>query len=296
MGDNKPSRFNAFKYDADDENLVIIGLDTEDGPDHELYDERVNLPLDEAMLANIMALGVKEPILVRKTPGKGEKTYQVVDGRRRLIHAREAHKRLLKQGEPGVKVPVIIESGSDEHVATLAVSMNEIRKDDDVLVKAQKAERLMSRLGDKKAVANAFGVTTVTLDNWRKLMELSAPVKKAVASGQLSAHAASKLHGMTPEEQKAELDKVKTAVADNGGKRATARQVENGGKKPARKVSRKQLEALAKRLKDASDERGIGILAGIQFALGKNTKPFKEYMKEFEALEAEEQASDEAAA
>jgi len=284
----KATRLSIFKYDPTDPELVIIGLDTKDGPEHELYDERINLPLDDSMLANISALGVKEPIIVRKTPGKGAKTYEVVDGRRRLMHARQAHKTLLKQGEPGLRIPVMVEAGSDEHVATVAISMNEIRLDDDVLTKAAKAERLMSRLGgDKKAVANAFGVTTVTIDNWAKLMELAAPVKKAVASGQLSAHAASKLHGMDAKDQVAELEKIKSAVQASG-KRATARQVESGGSKPPRKVSRKQLEAMAKRLKDASDERGVGILAGIQFALGKSTKPFKEYMKEFAELEAAE--------
>jgi ParB family chromosome partitioning protein len=86
-------RLNAFAVDPD--NLIIIGLDTDDGPEHPLYDERVKLPLDESTVLNIMAIGVKEPVLVRKTDGNPE----VVDGRRRTMHAREANRRLRELGE-----------------------------------------------------------------------------------------------------------------------------------------------------------------------------------------------------
>ena len=68
-------------------------------PAHSLYDERIHLPLDEAITLNIMALGVREPILVWKDPETGK--VLVVDGRQRVRHAIEANRRLTARGEPG---------------------------------------------------------------------------------------------------------------------------------------------------------------------------------------------------
>ena len=48
------------------ENLHLVTDKT-----HPLYDERVNLPIDEGMVLNIKELGVLEPIIVWKDPEKG---------------------------------------------------------------------------------------------------------------------------------------------------------------------------------------------------------------------------------
>ncbi|WYX51237.1 hypothetical protein WJ977_00655 [Achromobacter xylosoxidans] len=72
-------------------------------PAHSLYDERIQLPLDEAITLNIMALGVREPILVWKDPETGK--VLVVDGRQRVRHAIEANRRLAERGEPPILVP-----------------------------------------------------------------------------------------------------------------------------------------------------------------------------------------------
>lgn len=48
---------------------------------HPLYDERIHLPISEAMVLNIMDQGVLEPIIVWKDPETGLSC--VVDGRQR---------------------------------------------------------------------------------------------------------------------------------------------------------------------------------------------------------------------
>jgi ParB family chromosome partitioning protein len=237
-------RFSGFRFDP--RNLTIIGLDTKDGAEHPLWDERVLLPLDESMVLSIMSLGVKEPIIVRKEGTAA----QVVDGRRRVMHAREANKRLKKLGEPCIDVPAVVERGSEEHLSHVAIALNEIRRPDELLVKADKAARLVSRNGgDIKDAALAFGVTTVTIKNWLKLVELPSPIKKAVVAGVLSANAASKLHGLDRTEQLETLEKLK-AVNAKTGKRATATQAngkKNGGR--PKKTLHDKIEAVVKEAK-----------------------------------------------
>ncbi|MDP1177692.1 ParB/Srx family N-terminal domain-containing protein, partial [Klebsiella pneumoniae] len=61
---------------------------------HPLYDERIHLPIREAMVLNIRDQGVLEPIIVVKDPETGLTC--VVDGRQRVRQTLEANKRLLK--------------------------------------------------------------------------------------------------------------------------------------------------------------------------------------------------------
>jgi ParB family transcriptional regulator, chromosome partitioning protein len=224
-------RGNLHQYDPLDPDLKIIGLDTKDGPEHELYDERVFLPLDEAMVLNIMAIGVKEPITLRKRP---EGRLDVVDGRGRLRAAREAQKRLRKLGEDPLYIPALFEDGDEVHVQGVMISLNEIRRDDNVVVKAEKCLRLLARNGnDIKAAALRFGVTTAAVKNWVKMASLASKVKKAVAAGEISASAAAELHGLEKEDQIAKLDKLVATAKASGKKRASTASAKKAAGKSA---------------------------------------------------------------
>lgn len=63
------------------ENLHLVTDKT-----HPLYDERIHLPISEAMVLNIMDQGVLEPIIVWKDPETGLSC--VVDGRHRFTICR----------------------------------------------------------------------------------------------------------------------------------------------------------------------------------------------------------------
>ena len=93
--------------------------------DHPLYDERVHLPLDEAMVLNIMALGVRQSILVWKDPESGKTL--VIAGRQRVKHTLEADKRLAAEGKPTLLVPAV---DAPHQVAAGMISENEIRQAD----------------------------------------------------------------------------------------------------------------------------------------------------------------------
>jgi len=225
-------RGNLWKFDPKD--LVLIGLDTDDNEDHELYDKRVFFPLDESTVRNIMKFGVKQSVTFRNNNGVPE----VVDGRRRVLHAREANKRLEEIGDPPVFVPANLDYGDDNYFSSVSISLNEIRLNDDLMTKAEKAVKLLQRNGgDIEDVAMAFGVSSMTIRNWIKLPELANPVKDAIVDGKISASAASKLHGMPKKDQVAALNlSFKDNDANDGG---------DGENKKAKKVTAKDVEKQA---------------------------------------------------
>lgn len=261
-------RGNLWQFDPD--HLVIVGLDTEDGPEHELYDKRIHLPLDESMVLNLMAIGVKQSVTIRKS---GD-TAQVVDGRRRVIHAREANKRLKKAGDPTIVVPAVLERGSDGYFEEVSISLNEVRLDDEIMVKAEKAVKLLQRnCQDVNRTALIFGVSGTTIKNWIKLVELAPKVKKAVVNGEISASAASQLHGLEKEEQVAELDKLTETAKQSGKKKATTK----SAKKSAGKVTTPGKKVLMKLITDEKLSSGLEpeMVYGIKLALGEHV-PDKE--------------------
>lgn len=257
-------RGNLHHYDPNDPIIKIIGLDTKDGPEHELYDERVHDPLDESMVLNVMAIGIKEPIVLRKV---SEDRYEVVDGRGRLRCAREANKRLKKLGEDLIYIGALFESGDEAHMQGVMISLNEIRRDDNIVVKAEKCRRLLERNGgDVKAAALRFGVTTAAVKNWQKVSALSRPVKKAVERGEISASAAAELHGLEKEDQLAKLDKLISGAKANGKKKATTA----SAKRAAGKKTGVPKRVLLKLVEDEELSAKIEpeVVFGIKLALG----------------------------
>lgn len=258
-------RLNAFGMDPD--KMVIVGIDTNDGADHVLWDERINLPLKEEMVLNIMAVGVKQTITVRKD---GDNAL-VVDGRQRVRHAREANKRLRERGEPIVLVPTRVEKGSDDMMDMVSVSLNAQRQEDSTLAKARRAKRMLDRNGgDYEPVALAFGVSTKAVRNWESLLDTSPKVQKAVEAGQISASAATKLSGLARKEQEDELEKL----LEDGGKATTAKAAraassrKNGHSKSA-VPSKKVLRTLLKKVDEGEfSDVNEDLLRGIRVAVG----------------------------
>lgn len=257
-------RGNLLQFDPKEP--ILIGLDTKDDSTHELWDERVQDPLVESMVLSVMSLGVKEPIVVRKSMAH-EGKYEVVDGRGRLRHAREANKRLAKQGEPLLYVPAVLENGDETHMASVAIALNEIRKEDNTLIKAEKCMRLLQRNGnDVKAAALVFGVSVTSIKNWLKIGELTPKVKRAVASGDISASAAAELHGLEKEAQIAKLEKLTSHAKSSGKKKAST----SSAKKERGKTTAVPKRVLLKLIsdEDLSSSLQPEVVWGIKLALG----------------------------
>jgi ParB family chromosome partitioning protein len=269
-------------FRVDPETLTIIGLDTKDGSEHPLWDERIKLPLDEAMILNIMALGVREPVVV-VVQGRGEdKLAAVVDGRRRVMHAREANRRLAARGEPKTQVPVIAEKGmSESEQMLLSASLNEIRLDDPVMTKAAKAARMKARGSSIQDIALSFGVDGQTITLWVSINGLTDVVKKAINDGRLRPTAAGALAGLTPEKQKETLTEL-LAESAVSGKKPTVDQVKGrvkakksgvDGSPPSEVPQRRVLRRV---VENGTEVLSEDFLKGVRFAIGElNPKTVK---------------------
>lgn len=164
---------------ADPADLVIVGLDTKDDETHELFDERINTPVDDNLVKNIMVYGVLQPIIVREEAGKK----MVVDGRQRVRAAREALRKQSDSGSVKVRVPYTTHGtqGADAvRLTGVMVSANEQRKSDEILTRAAKASRMLALGASLDEVAIAFGRSTVTIRQWTKLLEASPLLLAAV--------------------------------------------------------------------------------------------------------------------
>lgn len=215
----KKKKLNAFSYDAND--LVIIGYDTEDGREHPLYDERIHMELSEALVRNIMAYGVIEPIVCRK---EGER-FVVVAGRQRVRAAREANNRLEQAGEELLSVPVILRRGGDAGMLGIMISENEIRKEDEISSKLMKLEKLFALGKTEEECAIIFGVTRQTIKNMISLMESGEAVKEAVEKGELTATAGMQIAKLPRDEQAEAIEEVKAVKKNSNGKRKATTQV-----------------------------------------------------------------------
>lgn len=254
---------------VDPVDLVLIGHDTKDGPDHPLYDPRVRLAPDDKFILDIMYRGVKQAVHVRKNG----KFLEVVEGRQRVRAAREANNILLKQGKEPVRIKAEIEKGSDGDLYGVMISLNEHRKDDNPIVKAEKLRKYMDMGYTEDDAAVAFGVTTRSIKNWKKLLDLDPVVKKAVETEQISASAAAALADLSRDEQKTQL-KTLLSQAATTGRRPTQRTTERSSgnvtaktKAPGKKVIKNLLQLSTDVLYNAGiDDHAIKVL---RWAIGE---------------------------
>ncbi len=186
---------------------------------HFLYDERVNLPLDKYMVANVKQCGVKTPIAVKRVDNQ----YIVVAGRQRVRWAQAANEELVKEGQAAMKVPCIVERGADDDLFAHMIFENEVRKDDPPMIKAQKAQAYLARGHSEAEGARVFGVSRGAFRNWLKLLDTSSDVQAAVASGEIKPAAAIVLAELPQEKQVEAIVEIKKTKSEKGdGKKSTA--------------------------------------------------------------------------
>ncbi|ENN8392446.1 ParB N-terminal domain-containing protein [Serratia marcescens] len=216
---------------------------------HPLYDERIHLPLDEAMVLNIMDQGVLEPIIVWKDPETGLSC--VVDGRQRVRHAIEANKRLAAAGKDLLFVPAVTKRGSAVRMAQAMISANEIRRSDTPLGRAKKMADALERGHDEEDLSLMFGVGVQTIRATLALLDATQAVKDAVESGTVTVSQARQLANLSPEEQREKVKEVEVAtVGTKGHKKARLQRQVIGDAKPRMK-SRKEI---TKALESASGD------------------------------------------
>ncbi|OZI61585.1 ParB/RepB/Spo0J family partition protein [Bordetella genomosp. 11] len=179
-------------------------------PAHPLYDERIHLPLNEAMVLNIMTIGVREPILVWKDPETGDVI--VVDGRQRVAHALEANRRLIARGEPPLQVPGVPQRGDVQRMGDIMISMNEARRSDPPMVRARKMSSFIDRGYTDDRLAVIFACSVSTVRSVLALLECTKPVQEAVDAGRISLTHAKALSKMEPQEQRSKVAELVAAA------------------------------------------------------------------------------------
>lgn len=233
------------------EELVIVA-----DKDDPLYDERIELPLDERFVHNIMWRGVMQPVAITKDK-------RVVYGRQRVRGAIEANKRLKQQGKEPMRIKAEVYRGTnDTDLFGVIVSENEQRRDDGPLAKARKAQRMKQFHATDEEICAAFGVTKQTLRNWEALIDLPKTIQKAVDKHEINASSALQLAKLKPDKQKEKFEELKAAggkITAERTKRAVDKD-DNTPHKRKRMRSRKEVEEKLQELDIAGRINSVKLL------------------------------------
>lgn len=187
-------RGNLYSYDPIEDIQIIGGkmladdergdLDTDVDIEHPLYDERLQVDLDDPYIANIDAYGVMTPVLVKKIDG----VVVLVAGRRRVRAARKVNRMRKKRGEPAMRVEakLLLTTGDNKLMGAMIVE-NEARVGDDYPTKMRKMIAYHERGVGIEDIAITFAIPLATAKEWMKFEERAAPeLKNAVEAGTMS--------------------------------------------------------------------------------------------------------------
>jgi ParB family chromosome partitioning protein len=234
---------------------------------HPLYDERVDLPLDESVVLSIMMTGVRQPIQVWKDPETGDVI--VLDGKQRVKNTLEANKRLKKAGELAKQIPGIALKGNSQHALGTMALLNEGRQDTTPMGKARLGERLMNAGYDETQVGTLLHLKAGTSKNYLALLTCSAVVKSAVDSGNLAPSLAYKLAKLEPADQKKQLAvMLKAAEGVEGHRRRGKKMREATGDTKPKMRSRKEVQSMIQDLIERFGDKAQTTIDLLEWVLG----------------------------
>ncbi len=154
----------------------------------------------ENLKNSIKEHGILQPLVVTQTMGG---KYELVAGERRL---RASLDLSLKS------VPVIVRTARDLEKLELSLIENLQREDLNPIEKAGGYKRLLDNFNlTQEEAAKRLSVARSTLNNTLRLLNLPSEVQMEIASGKISEGQAKLLLGISPEEQKNVLNKMKTS-------------------------------------------------------------------------------------
>ncbi len=224
--------------------IQIIGLDTGDGKEHPLYDDKIHVEISEEFIQNVDEHGILTPILVRKN---GE-IAEVVFGRTRVRAARVVNERRRKRGDPEMRVPCTKIAAEDKRLMAISMTENAARRQaPDPIDEARDMQRLASQGYDEHEVAIHFACSKQKVVKRLALLGLAPPLIRAIRSGQIAASSALALKSLSHEEQAEKLAELKAAAPPPSSNGKTKRPTGQAAKAAAgRKVkpSNKQIRVM----------------------------------------------------
>jgi ParB family chromosome partitioning protein len=187
---------------APPEDVVIIGLDTKDGPEHKLYKDDIHDPLDEAFVKTVEDFGVIQPVSVRKNGERAEVTW----GRTRIRAAREANRRRKKRGAPPLLVKIVLEKAEEKVLQAMSIVENAARKIAKPVDEAREMQKVMRSGYDEDDLATMFACSVQKVRKRLALLTLSPKLISAVEKGKASATAVLTLQSLSHEDQATKLE------------------------------------------------------------------------------------------
>lgn len=208
-------KMSIFREDPKD--LIIIGLDTKDGEEHPLWNERINIALEESKIFRLMEEGeiTQTAKVSKRAPGYlGKKV--IVDGATKTRRAREVNKRLgLKPTDDDyIRIPCVYVTDDAEGLSSSMLTENAFAVVTPTIMKAREALRLMKLyMGTKgmtkneaiKEIAKKAFVTTQAVNQWLDVFACISEVQKAFFDGVLPASVARRFKTLEPKEQREQL-------------------------------------------------------------------------------------------
>lgn len=208
----------------DPNDVVIIGLDTEDDATHPLFDGPSNSrDLTENGVAYAYDHGISDPIFVVRD---GDRVL-VLKGRKRTKELREANAQRIAAGLTPWLLPTIIVPGSYEKNGMRRMRIVEnwgLRNERTHSERAREAQELLDH-GEmtEEQVCDLLGIKKAQLKNHLALQNLGARATAAVDRGDLSPTAALPLTKLPVKEQNEKLDELIAAAPP--GKKPTLERV-----------------------------------------------------------------------
>ncbi len=195
-------------------------------------------------LANsIRAQGVVQPVVVRPLE---DGNYQIIAGERRWRAAQMAGLH---------EVPAVVRQIDDQGAMCLALIENIQRQDLNPLDEARGISRLLDEFEmTHDAIAEAVGKSRSTISNLLRLLELSAPVKKMLESGDIEMGHGRALLSLNAEQQ---LEAARQVARQDLSVRATEALVRKlqSGPAPKKKSSAPRVDPNIARLEEDLAER-----------------------------------------
>lgn len=201
------------------EEIVIVGIDVPsgdgvgDGPRQ--AEEAV---IDERFVLNVMALGVIEPVIIRRRP---DGRLEAVEGRRRLRAAREANIRLAARGEDPIRVPVVLRTGTEADLVSVAFAGNEFGRGNSIMTRAWMAREYVNKGRTVEDAAARFCVDVATVKNWLALLDTAPRIQQAVAAGEIGLIGALGLGRLPPDQQGEALRRASGKVSEGAPRAST---------------------------------------------------------------------------
>ena len=219
-------------------------------PRREFDEESLN-----ELAASISSQGLLQPVVIRPRVQGG---YELIAGERRWRAAQIA----------GLShIPALIKEATDEQASAMALIENIQREDLNPLEEAQALERLKEEFGlTQQQVADAVGKSRVAVTNLLRLLNLAAPVREMLLSGEIEMGHARALLSLEPIDQE-RLARV--VAAKQLSVRATERLVRLRQQPTQSKPSSRQKDADTARLeRELSDRIGAPVTINTDNAKG----------------------------